>query len=424
MEDFLEKAIIVAVNLQHDEHFEYGLEELHNLAEALNVEVVGEVTQNLERVTNSHYVGTGKVEEIKNFYEEAGANLVIFNDELSPSQIRNLERDLECKVIDRTMLILDIFARRAKSNEAQMQVELAQLQYMLPRLVGLRASLSRQGGGTGGGFKNRGAGETKLELDRRKIEDQIAKLKRELEQVKYQRETQRKQRKKNAIPVVSLVGYTNAGKSTIMNQLLHKVGQTDSKQVFEKDMLFATLETSVRQIKLPDQKEFLLTDTVGFVSKLPHHLVKAFRSTLEEARDASLLLHVVDVSNAEHRYMMDVTNETLLAVGVEDVPTIYVYNKSDLADMKYPYVSGENIWISAKEGAGLDELLGMIKKHIFSDYIVCNMLIPFDRGDLVSYLNEHASVESTTYEEEGTLVKVELKKSDYDRLQQFVFVQE
>ncbi|MDI2585967.1 GTPase HflX [Psychrobacillus sp. NEAU-3TGS] len=424
MEEFLEKAIIVAVNLQHDEHFEYGLEELHNLAEALNVEVVGEVTQNLERVTNSHYVGTGKVEEIKNFYEEAGANLVIFNDELSPSQIRNLERDLECKVIDRTMLILDIFARRAKSNEAQMQVELAQLQYMLPRLVGLRASLSRQGGGTGGGFKNRGAGETKLELDRRKIEDQIAKLKRELEQVKYQRETQRKQRKKNAIPVISLVGYTNAGKSTIMNQLLHKVGQTDSKQVFEKDMLFATLETSVRQIKLPDQKEFLLTDTVGFVSKLPHHLVKAFRSTLEEARDASLLLHVVDVSNAEHRYMMDVTNETLLAVGVEDVPTIYVYNKSDLADMKYPYVSGENIWISAKEGAGLDELLGMIKKHIFSDYIVCNMLIPFDRGDLVSYLNEHASVESTTYEEEGTLVKVELKKSDYDRLQQFVFVQE
>ncbi|SES29553.1 GTPase HflX [Psychrobacillus sp. OK032] len=423
MEELIEKAIIVAVKMQNDEHFEYGLEELHNLAEALNVEVVGEVTQNLERVTNSHYVGTGKVEEIKNFYDEADANLVIFNDELTPSQIRNLERDLECKVIDRTMLILDIFARRAKSNEAQMQVELAQLQYMLPRLVGLRASLGRQGGGTGGGFKNRGAGETKLELDRRKIEDQIAKLKRELEHVKDQRETQRKQRKKNAIPVVSLVGYTNAGKSTIMNQLLNKVGQADSKQVFEKDMLFATLETSVRQIKLPDQKEFLLTDTVGFVSKLPHHLVKAFRSTLEEARDANLLLHVVDVSNAEHRYMMDVTNETLLAVGVEDVPTIYVYNKSDLADLRYPYVSGENIWISAKEGEGLDELLGIIKKHIFADYVVCNLLIPFDRGDLVSYLNEHASVESTSYEEEGTLVKVELKKSDYDRLQEFIVVQ-
>ncbi|MFJ7827260.1 GTPase HflX [Psychrobacillus sp. NPDC096623] len=423
MDELIEKAILVAVKLQKDEHFEYELEELHNLAEALDVEVVGEVTQNLERVTTSHYVGTGKVEEIKNLYDETGANLVIFNDELSPSQIRNLERDLECKVIDRTMLILDIFARRAKSNEARMQVDLAQLQYMLPRLVGLRASLGRQGGGTGGGFKNRGAGETKLELDRRKIEDQIAKLKRDLDHAKDQRETQRKQRKKNAIPVVSLVGYTNAGKSTIMNQMLQKVGQMDSKQVFEKDMLFATLETSVRQIKLPDQKEFLLTDTVGFVSKLPHHLVKAFRSTLEEARDADLLLHVVDVSNDEHRFMMDVTNETLQAVGVEDVPTVFVYNKSDLADMKYPYVAGDNIWISAKEGAGLDELLDIIKKHIFSNYVRCSLLIPFDRGDIVSYLNENASVSSTSYEEEGTVVQVELKKSDHDRFQEFLFVQ-
>lgn len=423
MDELIEKAILVAVKLQKDEHFEYGLEELHNLSEALDVEVVGEVTQNLERVTSSHYVGTGKVEEIRNLYEETGANLVIFNDELSPSQIRNLERDLDCKVIDRTMLILDIFARRAKSNEAQMQVDLAQLQYMLPRLVGLRASLGRQGGGTGGGFKNRGAGETKLELDRRKIEDQIAKLKRDLEHAKDQRETQRKQRKKNAIPVVSLVGYTNAGKSTIMNQLLNKVGQMESKQVFEKDMLFATLETSVRQIKLPDQKEFLLTDTVGFVSKLPHHLVKAFRSTLEEARDADLLLHVVDVSNDEHRFMMDVTNETLQAVGVEDVPTVYVYNKSDLADMKYPHVAGESIWISAKEGAGLDELLEIIRKHIFSNYVRCSLLVPFERGDIVSYLNENASVSSTSYEEQGTVVQVELKKSDYDRFQEFLFVQ-
>ncbi|WP_313891952.1 GTPase HflX [Psychrobacillus sp.] len=423
MDELIEKAVIVAVNLKHDEHFDYGLEELHNLAAALNVEIVGEVTQNLNRVTSSHYVGTGKVEEIRHFYEEAGANLVIFNDELSPSQIRNLERDLDCKVIDRTMLILDIFARRAKSNEAQMQVELAQLQYMLPRLVGLRASLGRQGGGTGGGFKNRGAGETKLELDRRKIEDQIAKLKRELEHVKDQRQTQRKQRQKNAVPVVSLVGYTNAGKSTIMNQLLRKIGQEDSKQVFEKDMLFATLETSVRQIKLADQKEFLLTDTVGFVSKLPHHLVKAFRSTLEEARDANLLLHVVDVSNDEHRYMMDVTNETLLAVGVKDVPTVFVYNKSDLAELKYPHVAEDNIWISAKEGAGLDELLAIIKEHIFSDYVVCDLLIPFDRGDIVSYLNEHATIQSTDYEEEGTLIKVEVKKSDYDRFQPFIFQQ-
>jgi len=415
-----EKAILVGVNLRNDKHFEYSMEELTNLAEALNVEVVGVVTQNLERVTSSHYVGTGKIEEIKSFYDEAQANLVIFNDELSPSQIRNLERDLETKVIDRTMLILDIFGRRAKTREAQMQVELAQLQYMLPRLVGLHASLSRQGGGTGGGFKNRGAGETKLELDRRKIEDQISKIKKDLEQVKEQRETQRKQRRKNAVPVVSIVGYTNAGKSTIMNQLLAKIGQEDHKQVFEKDMLFATLETSVRYIELQDKKSFLLTDTVGFVSKLPHHLVKAFRSTLEEARDADLLLHVVDVSNAEHGFMMDVTNETLQAVGVEGIPTIYVYNKADLANVPYPVISGDNIWISAKQGNGLDELLQIIRQHIFSDYVTCQMLIPYEQGNVVSYLNEHATIFETAYEENGTLLKLEAKEADYAKYQHFV----
>ncbi|GED64972.1 GTPase HflX [Lysinibacillus fusiformis] len=416
----IEKAILVGVNLRNDAHFDYSMEELRNLTEALNVEVVGVVTQNLERVTPSHYVGTGKIEEIKNFYEEAQANLVIFNDELSPSQIRNLERDLATKVIDRTMLILDIFGRRAKTREAQMQVELAQLQYMLPRLVGLHASLSRQGGGTGGGFKNRGAGETKLELDRRKIEDQIAKIKKDLEQVKDQRETQRKQRRKNALPVVSIVGYTNAGKSTIMNQLLAEIGQEEHKQVFEKDMLFATLETSVRQIELPDKKTFLLTDTVGFVSKLPHHLVKAFRSTLEEARDADLLLHVVDVSNSEHGFMMDVTNETLKAVGVEGIPTIYVYNKADLAQVPYPVVSGDNIWVSAKQGVGLEELIQLVRQHIFSDYVTCEMLVPYDQGNIVSYLNEHASVSNTAYEEGGTLLSLEVKEADYAKYQQYV----
>ena len=412
----LEKAILVGVNLRHDTHFDYSMEELMNLAEALNVEVVGTVTQNLDRVTSSHYVGTGKILEIKNFYDEAQANLVIFNDELSPSQIRNLERDLETKVIDRTMLILDIFGRRAKTREAQLQVELAQLQYMLPRLVGLHASLSRQGGGTGGGFKNRGAGETKLELDRRKIEDQISKIKKDLEQVKEQRETQRK----NAIPVVSIVGYTNAGKSTIMNQLLTRIGQEEHKQVFEKDMLFATLETSVRQIELPDKKSFLLTDTVGFVSKLPHHLVKAFRSTLEEARDADLLLHVVDVSNPEYRFMMDVTNETLKAVEVEGIPTIYVYNKADLANVPYPVNSGDNIWISAKQGVGLTELIQIIRQHIFSDYVTCKMLIPYEQGNIVSYLNENASIHATEYEEGGTLLALEVKEADYTKYQKYV----
>lgn len=419
MEPFIEKAVLVGVNLRNDLHFDYSIEELGNLAEALDVEVVGVVTQNLERINPSHYVGTGKIEEIKHFYEAADANLVIFDDELSPSQIRNLERDLECKVIDRTMLILDIFARRAKSKEAQMQVELAQLQYMLPRLVGLRDSLSRQGGGTGGGFKNRGAGETKLELDRRKIEDQIAKLHKELESVKEQRETQRKQRRKSEIPIVSIVGYTNAGKSTIMNQLLNKIDQEDHKQVFEKDMLFATLETSVRQISLPDNKSFLLTDTVGFVSKLPHHLVKAFRSTLEEARDADLLLHVVDASNDENQYMMEITNNTLQAVGVEDIPTLYVFNKSDLANLAYPYVNNEQIWISAKEGKGIDELLELIRKNIFSNYVTCTLCIPFERGDIVSYMNEHAHIMETSYDERGTIIEVELHEAIAEKYKEF-----
>lgn len=420
MELLLERAVLVGVQVQTDQHFDYSMEELGNLADAIDVEIVGMVTQNLERIHPSHYVGTGKIAEIRNFYEEANANLVIFNDELSPTQIRNLENGLECKVIDRTMLILDIFARRARSNESRMQVDLAQLQYMLPRLVGLRASLGRQGGGTGGGLQNKGAGETKLELDRRVIEDQIAKLKRELESVQDQRETQRKQRRKSGIPVVSLVGYTNAGKSTLMNGILEKMDAEIGKQVFEKDMLFATIDTSVRHVKLPDNKEFLLTDTVGFVGKLPHNLVKAFRSTLEEARDADLLLQVVDVSHPEYRFMMDVTNETLDDVGVENVPTINVFNKSDLANVEYPQVNGDSVWLSAKEGKGLDELIKLIHAHIFSKYITCKLLIPFDRGDVVSYLNDKANVKETTYDEEGTFMTVEMFESDRERFGEFI----
>lgn len=420
MDLVIERAVLVGVNVQTDEHFEYSMEELKNLAEAIDVEVVGEVTQNLERRNPSHYVGTGKIGEIRRYYEEAGANLVIFNDELSPSQIRNVENELACKVIDRTMLILDIFERRARTKEARMQVDLAQLQYMLPRLVGLRASLSRQGGGTGGGFQNKGAGETKLELDRRVIEDQIAKLKRDLESVQDQRETQRKQRMRSGTPVVSLVGYTNAGKSTLMNGLLQKMNAEESKQVFEEDMLFATIDTSVRRVKLPDNKEFLLTDTVGFVGKLPTHLVKAFRSTLEEARNADLLLQVVDVSHPEHRFMMDVTNETLKDVGVENIPTINVFNKADLADVQYPKVSDNNIWLAAKEGIGLDELVDLIKSHIFNKYVTCQLLVPFDRGDIVAYLNDKAYVKEMTYEEEGTFMTVEMLAWDRERYEEFI----
>ena len=418
-ENIKERAILVGVNIRNDRHFDYSIEELGNLAEALDVEVVGVITQNLERVTPSHYVGTGKILEIRELYDALDANVIIFDDELSPAQLRNLEHDIDAKVIDRTTLVLDIFARRAKTREAQLRVEIAQLQYLMPRLVGMNASLSRQGGGTGGGFQNKGSGETKLELDRRKIEKQISKIRRELDEIQAQRSTQRKKRQKNAIPVVSLVGYTNAGKSTIMNQLLARTNPDEEKQVFEKDMLFATLDTSVRQIELEDNKRFLLTDTVGFVSKLPHHLVKAFRSTLEEAREADLLLHVVDTSNAENAYMVEITNNTLSDVGVGDVPTIFVYNKADRANIAYPYVNQNQIYLSAKDGQGLDELLEMIKKEIFSDYEIHTVCIPYDRGDLVSYLNEHANILSTDYDEAGTVLKVDLKVADVNRMRPF-----
>ncbi|TBX76926.1 GTPase HflX [Bacillus mycoides] len=417
MEELLQRAILVGLNLGNEADFAYSMEELANLTEACDVEVIGQVTQNLQRVNPSHYIGKGKIEEVAAYVKEADANMVIFNDELSPSQIRNLEEDLDCKVIDRTILILDIFAQRAKTKEAQLQVEVAHLQYMMPRLIGLRESLGRQSGGVG--TKNKGVGEKKLELDRRKIEEQIAALNKELEALVAQRQTQRKQRKKNEIPVVSLVGYTNAGKSTIMNTMLEIFNGTVEKQVFEKDMLFATLETSVRNIDLPDNKSFLLTDTVGFVSKLPHHLVKAFRSTLEEVAEADLLIHVVDYSNPNYEQLIDITNETLKKIGVENIPTIYAYNKSDLVDVEIPKVQEDRVYLSAKKHVGIEELVEVVRSHIYKEYTKCEMLIPYDQGQVVSYFNNHAHVLSTSYENEGTKMALECKTSDYEKYKRF-----
>ena len=418
MEQLVQRAILVGVNLNSESDFEYSMEELANLAEACDVEVIGKVTQNLHRVNPSHYIGTGKIEEVSAFVKEVDANLVIFNDELSPSQIRNLEADLDCKVIDRTILILDIFAQRAKTKEAQLQVEVAHLQYMMPRLIGLRESLGRQGGGVG--TKNKGVGEKKLELDRRKIEEQIAVLNKELEALVAQRQTQRKQRKKNEVPVVALVGYTNAGKSTTMNAMLEMFNGSTEKQVFEKDMLFATLETAVRNIQLPDNKSFLLTDTVGFVSKLPHHLVKAFRSTLEEVAEADLLVHVVDYANPNYEHLIEITNQTLKQIGVENIPTIYAYNKADVIDIEIPKVQDNRVYLSAKQKVGIDELVQMIRAQIYKDYTKCEMLIPYDQGQLISYFNEHAHVLSTDYENEGTKIIVECKTSDFEKYKRYV----
>ncbi|MRD35307.1 GTPase HflX [Bacillus thuringiensis] len=417
MEEILQRAVLVGVNLGNEDDFAYSMEELTNLAEACDVEVIGQVTQNLQRVNPSHYIGKGKIEEVAAYVQEIDANMVIFNDELSPSQIRNLEEDLDCKVIDRTILILDIFAQRAKTKEAQLQVEVAHLQYMMPRLIGLRESLGRQSGGVG--TKNKGVGEKKLELDRRKIEEQISVLNKDLEALVAQRQTQRKQRKKNEIPVVALVGYTNAGKSTTMNAMLEIYNGTEEKQVFEKDMLFATLETSVRNIDLPDNKSFLLTDTVGFVSKLPHHLVKAFRSTLEEVAEADLLIHVVDYANPNYEQLIDITNETLKKIGVENIPTIYAYNKSDMVNVEIPKVQEDRVYLSAKKHVGIEELVEMIRSHIYKEYTKCEMLIPYDQGQVVSYFNNHAHVLSTSYENEGTKLEVECKMSDYEKYKHF-----
>ncbi|GAV10273.1 GTPase HflX [Paenibacillus sp. NAIST15-1] len=413
-----QKAVLVGVNMNHQPDFAYSMEELANLASACDVEVVGTVTQNLSRINTSHYIGTGKIQEITIMLKQQEANLVIFNDELSPSQLRNLEADLDCKVVDRTLLILDIFGQRAKTREAQLQVEVAELQYMLPRLVGLRESLGRQSGGIG--TKNKGVGETKLELDRRRIEEKITAMSRELETLVAHRQIQRKKRKKTEIPVVSLVGYTNAGKSTVMNALVGKFTGSQDKFVFEKDMLFATLETSVRNIELEDKKEFLLTDTVGFVSRLPHHLVKAFRSTLEEVREADLLVHVVDFSNPEYEQHIHITNETLKAIGIEDIPMIYAFNKIDMKDGEIPESQDNSLYISAKGKQGLDELVTAIRGKVFRNYVKCEMLIPYHEGQYVSYLNEHAHVLATEYEEQGTKLVLECKQSDYQKFAQYV----
>ena len=415
MEEMIQRAILVGVDLSNDKNFDYSVEELKSLAEACSVEVVGVLTQKLERVNPACYIGTGKVEEVALLVEQHDANLVIFNDELSPSQIRNLEHGLQCKVIDRTILILDIFASRAKTREAQLQVEVAQLKYMMPRLIGLNASLSRQAGGIG----SKGPGEKKLELDRRRIEEQIHKLNKELDSLVLARQNQRKLRKRNSTPVVALVGYTNAGKSTTMNALLTVSNAQAEKSVFEKNMLFATLETSTRQIQLPDNKQFLLTDTVGFVSKLPHQLVKAFRSTLEEVTEADLLLHVVDLSHPEFQTQIEITNKVLEELGVKETPMIYVYNKADLVEDEFTPSTKESVRISAKNLENIDTLIDSIKSHIFKHYVKASFLIPYDRGTLISYLNEHAHVYETEYLENGTLITVECSEHDAQRLAEY-----
>lgn len=413
------KAIIVGIKINNQKDFDYTMDELENLAHANNITISERLIQSLDKIHAGHYLGSGKIEELKEIITETNVDMVIFNDELSPYQIRNIEELLDMEVIDRTQLILDIFYKRAKTKEAKLQVEIARLQYELPRMRTSRdEKLDQQSGASG--TSNRGAGETKLEINYRTIKHRIQLLNKELENIIKDRSVQRKQRKKNQIPVVSLVGYTNAGKSTIMNKFVSKFNKGESKEVFEKDMLFATLETSVRNITLPDKKKFLLTDTVGFVSNLPHHLIKAFRSTLEEVREADLLIHVVDYSSIHFENMMKTTNSTLSEVGVKDIPVIYVYNKSDLTEKKIPEDDGDSIYISAKTDIGLDLLLEKIYNKIFQDYERAVFLIPYNKGDITSYFNENASVLDIKHEENGTKITVECRKSDIEKYKDYI----
>jgi GTP-binding protein HflX len=413
-----EKAIIVGANIDYQEKFNKLMNELESLAEACDIEVVGREVQNLIEVNNSLYIGKGKAEEISQKVEALGVDMVIFNNELSGKQIRNLSKIIHCEILDRTALILEIFSRRARTKEAKLQVEVARLEYMMPRLVGMHESLGRQGGGSG--FFNKGSGEKKIELDRRRIEEKLTDLRRELEELSIDREVQRKKREESDIPLVSLVGYTNAGKSTLMNYMIDRFVKDDDKKVFEEDMLFATLETSVRKIELEDNRKFLLSDTVGFISELPHDLVKAFRSTLEEIKNADLLLEVIDYSDPDFAEHIKVTKETLEKIGAADIPIIYVYNKSELMLEKLPLIDEDEIYLSVREKRGMNELIDLIIEKIFSNYKRCKMLIPFDKGSIVSYLNEKATVFETEYVENGTVINIECTEAIYNKYKEYV----
>lgn len=413
-----ERAILVGVNIDFQENFEKLMDELENLALACDIEVVGRETQNLLEINKPLYVGKGKAEEIAKKAEALNVDMVIFNNELSGTQTRNLADIFSCEVFDRTALILEIFSRRARTKEAKLQVEVARLEYMLPRLVGLHKSLGRQGGGAG--FFNKGSGEKKIELDRRRIEDKLTELKKELEELSKDREVQRKKREESDIPLVSLVGYTNAGKSTLMNYMIDRFVKDEDKRVFEEDMLFATLDTSVRKIELDDNRKFLLSDTVGFISELPHDLIKAFRSTLEEIKNADLLLEVIDYSDPDFDTHLDVTKKTLESIGASDIPVIYVYNKSELMLDKLPLIDEDEIYLSIKEKKGMDELIDMIVERIYKNYKRCKMLIPFSDGSVVSYLNEHATVISTDYNEKGTILEIECGLAQYNKYKEYV----
>lgn len=408
IEEIEERVILVGVSEQDGDDAEDSVAELAELVKTAGAIPVGTLIQKREMRHLGTYIGTGKVEELAELIQSLDATGIVCDDELSPAQLKNLEDMLDTKVMDRTLVILDIFAARANTSEGKIQVELAQLKYRLGRLAGLGRSMSRLGGGIG----TRGPGEKKLEMDRRLIKDRIAQLNRELKEVRMHREVTRAQREKNGKPVAAIVGYTNAGKSTLLNTL------TDAG-VLEEDKLFATLDPTTRVLELKGHQEILLTDTVGFIRKLPHHLIEAFKSTLEEAKYADYILHVVDASNPQMDKQMHIVYETLYDLDVKDKTIITLFNKQDartennpLSDFKADYT----LRISAKTGAGLEELKELLSEVMRENKVLVERVIPYEKAGIIQQIRKAGELLEEEYQAEGIYVKAYVPMEVYGRL--------
>lgn len=402
-----ERVILIGVQTAADENVEVSLDELEELASTAGAVTVGKVIQNREAVHPGTYIGKGKIEEVRALVYALNATGVICDDELSPAQLNNLERELDCKVMDRTLLILDIFAARAVTSEGKIQVELAQLRYRAARLVGLRESLSRLGGGIG----TRGPGEKKLETDRRLIRTRISALKQELVQIEKHRELIRSGRARGNMKTVAIVGYTNAGKSTLLNELT-------GSEVLSEDKLFATLDPTTRLLNLQDGQQILLTDTVGFIHKLPHHLIEAFKSTLEEAKYADYIIHVVDSSNPQAEMQMHVVYETLRELGVMGKKIITLFNKQDVpgACVLRDFKSDYSLKISARTGQGLEELGELLARLLAEDQIYMERIFPYQEAGKIQLIREYGQLLSEEYTETGILVKARVPREIYGKV--------
>ena len=397
-----EQVVLVAASVNDEISVQESLDELEELVKTAGASVAGRFVQNRQSIDIATYIGSGKVEELRRLLIEWKADGIVCDDELTPSQMNNLERELNTKIMDRTMVILDIFAARASTSEGKLQVELAQLRYRSTHLIGMGRILSRQGGGIG----TRGPGEKKLETDRRLIRERISRLKGELERVKINRSIQRKRRMENGIPVICIVGYTNAGKSTLLNKLTNS-------DVLSEDKLFATLDPTTRSFELADGQQVLFTDTVGFIRKLPHHLIQAFRATLEEAKYSDYILHIVDASNPQMDIQMHTVYETLRELGVEGKPVFTAFNKVDkqaIPEILKDFQADETYRISARTGQGLEELLAGIGRRIRESRIYLEHLYPYQEAAKIAQVRKNGQIIEEAYQEDGILIRAFVDK--------------